>query len=248
VSAVRASEMLPGRGGALVTGAARGIGRSLALTLAAAGLDVVVHYRNSRADALKTVAQAEAHGVRALALAADVSEEGSARELVLQSAEALGGLRVLVNNVGDYHKGPFADLDAATWRTMFASNLDSVFYTCSAALPHMRAGGGGLVVNLGYAGAEQLRARPGIVAYQIAKAGVLLYTKALARAEAANGIRANVIAPGVIETSVSQPLEEIPMGRLGRLEEMAGALRYLLSPEAAYVTGVQIEVAGGWNL
>jgi len=237
-----------GRGGGLVTGAARGIGRSLALTLAAAGIDVAVHYRNSRADALETVARAEALGVRAVALAADVTEEGSAQRLVAAAAEALGGLRVLINNVGDYHKGPFAELDARTWRAMFASNLDSVFFTCSAALPHLRASGGGLVVNLGYAGAEQLRARPGIVAYQIAKSGVLLYTKALARAEAAHGIRANVIAPGVIETSVSQPLEEIPMGRLGRLEEMAGALRYLLSPEAAYVTGVQIEVAGGWNL
>lgn len=239
---------VPGRGGALVTGAARGIGRRLALTLAAAGFDICVHYRSSQADALETVAQAQALGVRALALAADVTDEHAAKNLVNAAATALGGLRVLVNNVGDYHKGPFADLDARTWRAMFASNLDSVFFTCSAALPHLRASGAGLVVNLGYAGAEQLRARPGIVAYQIAKSGVLLYTKALARAEAAHGVRANVIAPGVIETSVSQPLEEIPMGRLGTLDEMAGALRYLVSPEAAYITGVQIEVAGGWNL
>jgi len=239
---------VPGRGGALVTGSARGIGRAIALALAAEGLDVAVHYRRSREDAHQVAAEAEALGVHAVALAADVTVEVEAQRLVDAAADALGGLRVLVNNVGDYHKGPLAQLDAGTWHHMLDSNLHATFYTCQRAVPIMRAAGGGRVVNLGYAGAELLKARPGIVAYQIAKTGVILYTKALARSEAAHGITANVVSPGVIETSVSLPVDEIPLGRTGSLEELVGAVLYFLSPPARYVTGVHLEVAGGWNL
>ena len=239
---------LPGRGGALVTGSARGIGRAIALALAADGLDVAVHYRHSEREARQVVAEAEALGVRALALQADVTVEGEAQRLVDDAALALGGLRVLVNNVGDYHKGPLAELDAGTWHHMIDTNLHATFTTCQRAVPIMRGAGGGRIVNLGYAGAELLKARPGIVAYQLAKTGVILYTKALARSEAAHGITANVVSPGVMENSVSLPLDQIPMGRVGTLEELVGAVRYLLSPPARYVTGVHLEVAGGWNL
>lgn len=250
MSTVGASPLraLPGRGGALVTGSAKGIGRSVLMMLAEGGLDVAVHYRRSKAQAERVVAQAQALGVRAVALAADLSQEAQAQRLVDDATAALGGLRVLVNNVGDYHKGPLAELDSGTWHHMIDSNLHSVFYTCQRAVPGMRAAGGGRIVNIGFAGAELLKARPAIVAYQVAKAGVILYSKALALSEAANGITVNVVSPGVMETSVSMPMDELPMGRTGRLQELAGAVRYLLSPEAAYVTGVHIEVSGGWNL
>jgi len=239
---------LPGRGGALVTGSARGIGRAIVLALAAEGLDVAIHYRRSAAEAREVAAAAEALGVRAVALQADVTLEAETHALVDAAAQALGGLRVLVNNVGNYHKGPLAELDAGTWHHMFDSNLHATFYACQRAVPIMRAAGGGRIVNVGYTGAELLKARPGIVAYQIAKTGVILYTKALARSEAAHGITANVVSPGVMENSVTQPLDEIPMGRTGTLDELVAAVRYLLSPPARYVTGVHLEVAGGWNL
>jgi 3-oxoacyl-[acyl-carrier protein] reductase len=240
---------LPGRGGALVTGAARGIGRAIAMSLAAGGLDVAVQYRSSQDAAREVVAEMIArYGVRAVALAADVRHDHEAQSLVDAAAHALGGLRVLVNNVGDYHQGPLAELDVSTWHTMFASNLHSTFYTCQRAVPIMRAAGGGRIVNLGYAGAEMIKARPGIVAYQIAKTGVILYSKALARSEAAHGVTVNVVSPGVMENSVSKPLEELPMGRTGKLDELVGAVRYFLSPAATYVTGTHVEVAGGWNL
>jgi len=239
---------LPGRGGALVTGSAKGIGRAIALGLAAEGLDVAVHYRRSASEAQEVVAAAEALGVRAVALRADVTVESEAQGLVDAAAQALGGLRVLVNNVGNYHKGPLAELDAGTWHHMLDSNLHATFYACQRAVPIMRAAGGGRIVNLGYTGAELLKARPGIVAYQIAKTGVILYTKALARSEAPHGITANVVSPGVMENSVTQPMDEIPMGRTGTLDELVAAVRYLLSPPARYVTGVHLEVAGGWNL
>ncbi len=239
---------LPGRGGALVTGSAKGIGRALALALAADGLDVAVHYRGSQRAAEEVVAQAEALGVRSLALRADVTDEHAAQGLVDGAAAALGGLRVLINNVGNYHKGPLAELDAGSWHHMFDSNLHATFYTCQRAVPIMRAAGGGRVINIGFTGAELLKARPAIVAYQIAKTGVILYTKALARSEAGHGITANVVSPGVMANSVTKPISEIPMGRVGDLDELVGAVRYFLRPEARYVTGTHLEVAGGWNL
>jgi 3-oxoacyl-[acyl-carrier protein] reductase len=233
---------------ALVTGAARGIGRAIVLALAADGYDVAINYRSSEAAAAAVAEAARERGVRALALQADVTIEAEARALVNRSHAELGRLDVLVNNVGNYHFGPLADLDAATWHAMFDSNLHATFYTCQSAVPLMRQAGGGRIVNIGYAGAGLLKARPAIVAYAAAKTGVILYSKALARSEAGHAITVNVVSPGVMENSVTQPTSEIPMGRAGRLREVVAAVRYLLSPDAAYVTGATIEVAGGWNL
>ena len=238
-----------GRPAALVTGSAKGVGRAIVLGLADAGYDVAVHYRSSEREAREVKAQAERRGARAAVLRADVTEEREARGLVDAAHQEFGRLDVLVNNVGNYHQGPIDQLTSETWREMFASNLDATFYTCQQALPYLRqAPVGGRIVNIGYAGAELLKARPSIVAYGIAKTGVILYSKALAKSEASSGVTVNVVSPGVMENSVSQPLQEIPMGRLGRLEELVAAVRYLVSPEAGYVTGVTIEVAGGWNV
>ncbi len=238
-----------GRPAALVTGSAKGVGRALVLALAEDGYDVAVHYRRSRDEAERVAAEARAHGGAAVALAADVTVEAEARGLVDAAHGAFGRLDVLVNNVGNYHHGPLAELTSEVWHEMFASNLHATFYTCQQAVPLLRAAPrGGRIVNVGYAGAELVKARPGIAAYGIAKTGVILYSKALARSEAASGVTVNVVSPGVLENSVTKPLGEIPMGRAGRLEELVAAVRYLLSPEAAYVTGVTLEVAGGWNV
>ncbi len=235
-------------GGALVTGANRGVGRSLALLLAELGHDVVVNYRSQREEAEQVAAEARAFGVRAWALQADVTDEGQAAALVSRSEQLTGGLQVLVNNVGNYHHGPLVTLDAETFRDMLDSNLMSCFHICQAAAPLMAARGSGRIINLGYAGAQNLVARPGIVAYGIAKTGVILYSKALARVHAGAGVTVNVVSPGVLENSdTTPPLSDIPAGRLGTLDELAGAVRYLVSDAAAYVTGVTIEVAGGWN-
>lgn len=234
---------------ALVTGSAKGAGRAMLLALAEDGYDVVVHYLTSERDAMATADAARALGARAAVLQADVTDSEQAAGLIDAAVAEHGRLDVLVNNVGNYHKGPLAELDAATWREMFASNLDSVFYLASRALGHLRAAPrGGRIVNLGFAGSEYMKARPAVAAYAIAKTGVILYSKALAMTEAEHGVTVNVISPGVLETSVSKPVSKIPAGRLGTLDELVAALRYLLSPEAAYVTGVTIEVAGGWNL
>ncbi|MFN3265416.1 MAG: bifunctional dihydropteridine reductase/dihydrofolate reductase TmpR [Deinococcales bacterium] len=233
---------------ALVTGAARGIGQAIALRLGREGYSVAVHYHTSQQEAQATCVQLEALGVKAMALQADVRNPQAASGLVQQAAEGLGGLGVLVNNVGNYIKKPFAELLIEDWQEMLASNLNNTFYTCHAALPIMRQQKYGRIVNLGFAGAQNLIARTNILPYAIAKTGVILLTKAIAQAEATNGITANVVAPGVIENSVSQPLHLIPMGRLGTLEELSEAVWYFVRSDSSYLTGQILEVAGGFAL
>ena len=232
---------------ALVTGSAKGIGRAFVLALAKEGYDVAVHYRSSRHEAEAVAAEAASHGVKSILLQADVTQPDEAQGLVREAHEKLGGLDVLINNVGDYHRVTLEEHRVEDWLEMFASNLHSTFYTSQAAVPLMRAAGGGRILNLGYAGAELLKARPSIVAYSAAKTGVILYSKALAKTEAAHGITVNVLAPGIMENSVDVP-DELPMGRAGSFGDLVAAALYLLSPEAAYVTGAVLEVAGGWNL
>lgn len=231
---------------ALVTGAAKGIGRAIALKLAAQGFDIAIHYRASSGEAQAVKLEIAALGVRAVTLGADLRDAEAAQALVSSAAEQLGGLGVLVNNVGNYVRKPLADLTVIAWREMMDSNLNAAFYTCHAALPLMRSQGYGRIVNLGFAGAQNLIARPNILPYAIAKTGIILLTKSIAQSEAAHGITANVVAPGVIENSVSKPLELIPIGRLGTLEELSDAVWGFVN--SSYQTGQILEVAGGFNL
>lgn len=233
---------------ALVTGAAKGIGKAIVLKLAAEGYSIAVHYHSSQNAALEVCGQLEALGVRAVALQADVRDPTQAQNLVQQAARELGGLGVLVNNVGNYIKKPLSDLELSDWQEMLDSNLNNTFYTCHAALPIMRLQHFGRIVNLGFAGSQNLEARPSILPYVIAKTGVILLTKAIAKAEAKHGITANVVSPGVIENSISQPLELIPMGRLGTLKELSDAVWHFVRPESSYITGQVLEVAGGFGL
>lgn len=236
------------QGAALVTGANRGVGRRLALLLGSLGFQVAVNWRTKETEAEETAELIRQAGGHAVTVQADVTEPAEAARAVSEADALPGGLKALINNVGNYHYGPLPELDADTFRHMLDSNLMSAFNTCQAAAPLMAERGGGRIINLGYAGAENLVARPGIAAYGIAKTGVILYTKALARTWAPAGITANVVSPGILENSDTfPPMSEVPAGRTGTLAELAGAVAYLLSPEAAYTTGVTIEVAGGWN-
>jgi len=231
---------------ALVTGSARGIGRAILLALAAKGFDVAVHYRNSEAEAEAVRLEAQKLGVRAIKLKADVTRLEQAQSLVQDTVSELSNLHVLVNNVGDYIKKPIDQTTPQEWQAMLDSNLNAPFYLTQAAIPHMSQAGWGRVVNIGFAGAQNLIARAGIAPYVIAKTGVILYSKALAKRLAGKGITVNVVAPGIAETSLSKPLEDVPMGRLGRVDEIAAAVLFFV--EQDYLTGQVLEVAGGWNL
>ena len=232
---------------ALVTGSAKGIGRALALCLADDGYRVAVHYRSSVVEAQEVLRLIRAKGGSAELFCADLTDDAAARSLVDAVIANMGGLHVVINNVGNFAIGPLASYPVESWRDMFASNLDSTFAVCQSALLHMRAQQWGRIVNFGFAGTGQLAARPQSVAYAIAKTGVTLLTKAIAVSEIANGITANVIAPGIIENSVGD-LPTVPAGRLGTYDDVCAAVRYFVSDEANYVTGQTLEVAGGWHL
>ena len=233
---------------ALVTGAARGIGRAVALGLAERGFDVAVHYRSRRAEARELAAAVRRTGRRAVTVSGDLTDPEAARAAVEAAVRGLGGLAVVVNNVGDYLYKPIEEVTPDEWRAVLDSNLNTAFHVTQAALPHLIAGGWGRVVFLGYAGAGQTVAKPHITPYFVAKTGVVLYAKALAARLAPHGVTVNVVAPGVAENSVTQPLGEIPMGRVAYLEELVEAVGYFVSEAADYVTGQVLEVAGGWNL
>ncbi|AZI42964.1 SDR family oxidoreductase [Deinococcus psychrotolerans] len=243
---------------ALVTGGARGIGRGVALALAGAGYHVAVQYRSSAEDAAETAQLCRELGVQADTFQAELTDPDQAAAVVewahrrFETPLIQSPLGVLVNVVGNYVHRRWDQTTPDEWNDMLGSNLSATFYTCRVAVPLMRgnqpdASSFGRVVNFGYAGAQNLLARPGVVPYAAAKAGVIALTKAIARTEAQYGISANVVSPGVIETSVSQPLTEIPAGRLGTVDEVARAVMTFVEG-SAYLTGQVLEVSGGWNL
>ena len=245
-----ASANLDGRV-ALVTGAARRTGRGLALALAHAGADVVVHYGSSRQDAESAVAEIAALGRRGYAIPADLGCPGNAERLIQSCLEQAGRLDVLVNNVGNYPLGDPLGLPADDFRATLETNLTAPYALIRAALPALAASGIGHVVNLGYAGVEHLVANPRAMAYQISKAGLLVLTRSLAQALGPQGIRVNMVSPGHIDNSVDLPVDiesHVPLGRPARIDDIAGALLFLLSPAGGYITGANIEVAGGYRL
>lgn len=234
---------------ALVTGSAKRLGRVLAETLADLGATVAIHYRGSREEAEAVAAGLRARGGEAWAFQADVTRPEDCQRLVDEVVARFGALHVLVNNVGDYVEKNLLDTEIDDWHWMLDSNLNSTFYMCKAALGPMRQQDYGRIVNLGFASAGEIRASVNSAPYVIAKTGVLTLTKSLAKALKDAPITVNVISPGVLEESITHPpLKEVPKGRWGRPEELASAMSYFLSPQAGYVTGQHLEVAGGWHL
>jgi 3-oxoacyl-[acyl-carrier protein] reductase len=231
---------------ALVTGGSRGIGRAIALELASAGASVVVGYRSGKDEA-----EAVAQETGGRALAADISSPEEAARLV----EEAGELDILVNNAGLTRDGLLARMSDADWGDVIETNLSSVFYTCRAAARPMMKRRGGAIVNL--SSVVGLHGNPGQTNYSASKAGVIGFTKALARELGSRGVRANVVAPGYIKTrltdEISDEMRELmlantPLGRLGDPENVAGAVRFLCSDDAAFITGEVLLVDGGLGM
>ena len=231
---------------ALVTGGSRSIGRAIALELAAAGASVVVGYRSGK-DEAEAVAK-EAGG---RAIAADVSDAEAAAKLV----EDAGELDILVNNAGLTRDGLIARMPDADWRDVLETNLSSVFYTCRAVARSMMKRRSGSIVNI--SSVVGLRGNPGQTNYSASKAGIIGFTKALARELGSRGVRANVVAPGYIHSRLTDEISEdmralmlqnTPLGRLGEPEDVAGAVRFLCSDAAAYITGEVLLVDGGLGM
>ncbi|MBI4506730.1 MAG: SDR family oxidoreductase, partial [Chloroflexi bacterium] len=193
---------------ALITGGARGIGRAIGLDLAAAGWAVAFCYRTSAADAAATKAAIEANGTPALAVHADVSDPAAAEGLVRQVEHAWGRIDALVNCAGPYHRVDILNETPDGWREMLTNNLDPLFYLSRAVAPGMTARRWGRIVSFSMATADQLTAQPNVTAHYIAKAGILVLTRTLARVLAPYGISANAISPGFIDSG-SAPAAEL---------------------------------------
>ncbi len=239
---------------ALVTGGARGIGRAVGLHQAANPRDVGLGFPTSATAPADTGRELEALGARALAFRADVSEEARAAELFESVRAELGPPDALVHAAGPYHRAALLDETPAGWRAMMAGNLDSFFYCARLAAPSMIERGFGRIVAFGMANADRAEAFPSVAAHYVAKVGVLALVRTFARALAAHGITVNAVSPGYVDSGSDAPealedaVRHIPAGRLGTVEDAAGAVAYFLSDESAYVTGANLIVSGGWGL
>ena len=237
---------------ALVTGGSRGIGRGIALRLAAAGADVVVNYLSNAAAADETVRLVHERGGRAGALAFDVGDATAAHAGVQSIVDQKGRLDILVNNAGLAIDALLLRTKEEDWERILRTNLTGVFHCTKPAVRAMIRGRYGRIINLSSLVAEMGNA--GQVGYAAAKAGVLGFTKSLAREVASRGVTVNAVAPGLVATEMTGALTEqqqavytglIPAGRVGTVEEIAAAVAFLASPAAGYITGQVLHVNGG---
>jgi 3-oxoacyl-[acyl-carrier protein] reductase len=238
---------------AIVTGASRGLGRAIAEELAASGAKVVVNYHSSEGPAQEVVAAIEARGGTAVAVRADVSDLAAAQALVKAALDAFGQVDILVNNAGTTRDTLLMMMSEEQWDTVLTTNLKSVFNCCKAVTrPMMRRKKGGRIINV--SSVVGLAGQGGQTNYAASKAGIIGFTKSLAKEVGARQITVNAIAPGFFPTAltavlgdemVQKALDFIPLGRLGELDEVAHLVAFLASDKAAYITGEVIRIDGG---
>jgi 3-oxoacyl-[acyl-carrier protein] reductase len=240
---------------ALVTGASRGIGRAIALQLAADGFAVVVNYASNSAKADAVVSEIEAAGGSALAVQADVSDPDAVASMFRSVAEEIGPVSVLVNNAGITDDGLVLRMTSEQWDNVVNTNLRSVFLCTKEALRPMLRAKSGRVINI--SSISGISGNAGQGNYAAAKAGIIGFTKSIAKEVGSRGITVNAVAPGFIQTDMTEALgetvteavsEQVALGRLGMPEEVASAVGYLASDGATYITGQTIVVDGGLAL
>ena len=229
-----------------MTGGSRGIGRAIALELARAGAAVTLSYHSGKDEAEEVAREAGGRAVQA-----DVSDPEEAKRLVADA----GDLDILVNNAGVTRDAVLARMSDDDWREVIDTNLGGAFYTCRAAARGMMKRRSGSIVNI--SSIVGVHGNPGQTNYSASKAGIIGFTKALARELGVRGVRANVVAPGYVDTRLTQVIAEemkalmlanTPLGRFGTPGDVAGAVRFLCSDEAAFITGEVLLVDGGLGM
>lgn len=240
---------------AIVTGSGRGIGRAIALELAVAGAKVIVNYAGRIDKAEETVKLIREAGGECLAVQADVSQAADVDRLIKTTIDHFGKINILVNNAGITRDLLLLRMKEADWDAVLATNLKGVFLCTKAVSKGMLKQRAGVIVNI--SSVVGLSGNAGQANYAAAKAGIIGFSKSVAKEFASRGIRVNVVAPGYISTDMTETLAEgmqtevlraIPLGRLGRPEDVAKVVRFLVSPEASYITGQTLCVDGGMEI
>lgn len=240
---------------AIVTGSGRGIGRAIALELAGAGVKVIVNYAGRVDKAEETVELIRAAGGEGLAVQADVSQAADVDRLIKTTLEHFGKINILVNNAGIARDSLLLRMKEADWDAVLATNLKGVFLCTKAVSKGMLKQRSGVIVNI--SSVVGLSGNAGQANYAAAKAGIIGFSKSIAKEFASRGIRVNAVAPGYISTDMTETLAEgmqtdilraIPLGRLGMPEDVAKVVRFLVSPEASYITGQTLCVDGGMEI
>ncbi|MBP3231202.1 3-oxoacyl-[acyl-carrier-protein] reductase [Anaerovibrio sp.] len=237
---------------ALVTGASRGIGRAIAIKLASEGASVAINYAGNAKAAEEVKSIIEAAGGKAMLVQADVSSAESVEAMIKEVVEAFGGIDILVNNAGITRDGLLMRMKEEDWDAVINTNLKGVFYCTKAVSKLMMKKRAGRIVNM--ASVVGLTGNAGQANYAAAKAGVIGFSKTMAKELASRGITVNMVAPGYIDTDMTAVLSEsvretmvsgIPLGRAGTPEDVANAVLFLVSDDASYITGQVINVDGG---
>lgn len=240
---------------AVVTGSSSGIGRAIAVAFGREGASVVVNYRGHEDEGREVAREIESSGGKAIAVYADVAEEEDVANLVGSAVESFGGLDIMVNNAGIEHRAPLVETSLEGWERVLKVNLTGVFLGLREAAKRMiEVGGGGRIVNI--SSVHEDRPMPGNSPYCAAKGGVRMLMRNASVELAGHGITVNNIAPGAVETPINDNLDddpeqkeellaEIPLGRIGRPEEIAAMALYLASDDSAYVTGSTLFIDGG---
>lgn len=240
---------------AIVTGSGRGIGRAIALELAVAGAKVVVNYAGRVDKAEETVELIREAGGECLAVQADVSQTADVDRLIKTTLDHFGKIDILINNAGITRDSLLLRMKEADWDAVLATNLKGVFLCTKAVSKGMLKQRSGVIVNI--SSVVGLSGNAGQANYAAAKAGIIGFSKSIAKEFAARGIRVNAVAPGYISTDMTETLAEgmhsevlraIPLGRLGKPEDVAKVVRFLVSPEASYITGQTLCVDGGMEI
>lgn len=232
----------------LVTGGAKRLGAEICRTLAKQGHNILVHYNTSKTDAKKIVDECVSHGVKAVSIQGDFTTPESTEKFI-KALQTYPEIENLINNVGNYLVKPATATTDEEWQTLFQINFHAPVSLIQTLLPSLKKSHGN-IINIGVSGLETMRANTTFPAYLATKSSLLLMTKSYAKELASFGVRVNMVSPGQLENSIDRPEspKAIPIGRFGTTTDVARVISFLIAKESSYITGQNIEVAGGLGL